>query len=345
MTRIFEAKIGQPVSAQYLPEGSDEKIWESTPNRIFLGKDGRIYLPADDGARILNQDGIYIGDIVLKSDMDINVDFVKRMVGLDEDDRLWYYVPYYLTSAPFPGDYRHHLLAFDKDGKLTRTVKLEFTPSKRKTYRGQIVKRGIFFMRNSDGGYLVDSLGKTLDWNNCGGYDALGNGLEGSHDWNDEFSANQLSLRIIPADQLGIYSSEATADATALNEYFKMKASEGVSYFALWAGTNRTGHIAYSLSGKPPGGQLNNSYFGYVIYDVSSDQIIDNGRCDWDVPPNRAPRVLFRQLEDDNTILIGVEMPDTPWKVETDGTGITGTRIYPGPGGLTFQIYRLKKYI
>ncbi len=343
LIKIFEAKHGQPIASRYLPAGSGEKIWESTPNRVFLGEDGRIYLPADDKIRILNKEGIYIGDRMLNAEIDANCLFVKKLVGVDYNGRAWYYFPYFETSAPFDNDYRHCLVAIDETGGIVQSARLNIPFSQSHPYfHYQILSNGRFFLRGSGGGYLVDIGSNTVTYTDYEAYDVLGNGYRGAHKWNNTYQANQLSLKRLPARNSKNAAVTAGVEATSMNELFERKASEGIAYFGLWAGTNQAGHIAYSLVRKPPGGQLNLPDFEYVIYDGSSDRIIEHDRVDWDVPPDQAPTVLFRQLEDDDSILIGVEEPNVAWKVVSDGSGITGTVIFPGPKGLTFRIYRLQ---
>ncbi len=178
LVKIFEAKWGESIASEYLSAGAGEQIWDSTPNRVFLGEDGRIYLPANDRIRILNRDGIYIDDRILNVKLDDNCLYVKKLIGVDYNGSAWYYFPFFETSKPFENDYRHHLVAIDESGEIVQKARLDIPFSQKHPYfHYQILDNGKFFMRGSNGGYLVDIANNSVIKSECDAFDALGNGM------------------------------------------------------------------------------------------------------------------------------------------------------------------------
>jgi len=338
LIKIFEAKHGQPVAPQYLPEGSEEKIWDSTPNRAFLDDNGRIYLPAGNKIRVLSRDGVYIKDRILQTDIDATCLQLKKLTGIDHEGRAWFYIPFYETSQTFDGDYRHSLIAIDSIGKIAQSVKLTVPFSQKNPYLCQILKNGLFFLRGIEGCYLIDISNGAVTSTDCEAYDYFGNGYKGSHVWNDALGMNVSALRKYPHRSLKSGSGTDGIKAISMDDFLK---TIGAGAFFLFSGTNKSGHIAYSMVTRP-NNTVNFTYYEYVIYDGETDRIVDHNKVNWDLPPERAPRVLFSRLEDDDSILIGIESPDVPWRITSDGTGMMGIKVEPGPSQLTFQIFRLQ---
>ena len=342
LTLIFEARAGQPLDSQYVAPGLEPPVWNTNSTRILLAPDGSIIFPRGDRAVKLSRDGRYQGEthFILPHPEHI---MGVRLMSVDAQGRFWCYFPWYLMSYEPPVDYRNHLIAFNPDGSIERDIKLNISTSPRvQSWTGDALPDGNFHIHPAgQRSYIIDTLGQIKGIARSQTYDALGGSYHWDSKWIDSLQGLLPQSFVKPSDWIECDDKPNGEPIPALDSLMFSLLRQGITPFTTNAGCNRSGYMAWEISGSPPDGYLNNPWFEIILYDAKSRTVVERARYDWNTPPETTPCILFNRLEEDNGILIGLEVPTSPWKVHsTPGGGMPV--VTPGPGGCVFRLYRFQ---
>lgn len=350
-TKRDSVQIDTPFAGGFQPT-----IWHGHIGKFRTAPDGAIYLQGTVALNKFSRDGRYFGPVSLDTGDGYIGWGVKDFLGIDLSGKLWFYCPWFVDNEDDYGecDLRQNLICFDYNGKLIHKFKLKL-PDNRKlayhgyTFRADMLPDGRFHLHHrGNRGYLFDSLGVNLGLSPGDDVsDVYGRFYKGGYDVVDEYGyANRSWVALIDTTKRNNDVDPVLLPVESINSVFDSLAKTGVTYFPAWQGSNRKGHMLIWLaeeSGRLDEGELNQTFFQYLLFDSGIQRVIESGKVYWNAPHGGAPTIQQVLLDEDDSILISGEFPKEHWVVDSrPGEGMTGIRISPGPGGSTFRLYRLE---